>query len=207
VDAELQRVCRERIIAAAENEIRTGAPLAYRMAFVGTGWRPIRYGWGCGTGFFAGGEFLVLAWRLTGQKRYRDYALLAADFSLGCHPTGMVFITGVGQRHIKWALHAYSNPLAARIGAPTRHAPPGYPINGIHAYPLKFSGWAKQLLYVYANPAAGKDNFYPPSRQWPDLRLFADIGWAPILAETNSVAGNMLRTVFLYGSLLPRPAD
>lgn len=201
IDAKIQQACRERIIAAAERELKALDTFAYRTPYTGAGSRPLRYGWSCGTNFFSGGDFCVLAWRLTGQKRYRDGALLAADYSLGCHPTGTVFITGVGQRHIRWAMHPYSNPMAAKVGFPVAETLPGIPIFGVHAYPQGFSGWQSQLLYVYANPSAGKDNFDPPSRDWPDLRLFADIGWVPILSEF-SVSSTMLHTVFLYGALL-----
>jgi hypothetical protein len=61
--------------------------------------------------------------------------------------------------------------------------------------------WQSQLLYIYTNPSTGKDNFDPPSKKWPDLRLFADIGRVPILSEF-SVHANMLHTAFLYGALL-----
>jgi endoglucanase len=201
VDETLQQACRDRIVAVAEREIRSMESFAYRMPHSGVGGPPVRYGWGCGTNFFGGGDFCVMAWRLTGQRRFRDAALLAADFSLGCHPTGTVFITGVGQRHVRWAMHPYSNPMAKNIGAATEETLPGIPIFGIHGYPRDFGGWQSQLLYVYANPSTGRDNFFPPSREWPDLRLFADIGWVPILSEF-SVASTMLHSTFLYGALL-----
>lgn len=98
-------------------------------------------------------------------------------------------------------MHPYSNPMAQNIGPKVKATSPGIPIFGIHGYPLGFSGWQSQLLYVYSNPSVGRDNFFPPSREWPDLRLFADIGWVPILSEF-SVASTMLHSVFLYGALL-----
>ena len=201
VDGKVQQACRQRIVSMAERELEHMESFAYRMPYTGVGGRPLRYGWACGTNFFSGGEFCIMAWRLTGQKRYRDGALLAGDASLGCHPTGLVFITGVGQRHVRWALHPCSNPLAAKIGSPVRETLPGIPIFGVHAYPLGFGGWQSQLLYVYGDPSAGSDNFYPPAQNWPDLRLFADVGWVPILSEF-SVSSTMLHTVFLYGGLL-----
>jgi endoglucanase len=202
MDEAMRRACRQRIMAAADQEIRCMETSAYRMPHTGVGGPPVRYGWGCGTNFFAGGDFCVLAWRLSGEKRYRDAALLAADFSLGCHPASTVFITGVGQRHVQWAMHTFSNPMAAKVGAPVKETLPGIPIFGVHGYPQGFSGWQSQLLYTYANPSDGRDNFYPPCKAWPDLRLFADIGWAPILSEF-SVASTMLHSVLLYGSMLP----
>lgn len=202
-DEGVRQAFRRRVVAAAEKEIENMESFAYRMPnWIG---RPARYGWGCGTNF-PGGEFLVMAWRLTGRKRYRDFALLAADFSLGCHPTGKIFITGLGRRHVKWALHPFSDPLATQIKAPVEETLPGIPLFAVHAYPLGFSGWQSQLLYVYANPQAGTDNFYPPARQWPDLRLFADVGWVPILSE-HSVSSTMLHTTFLYGALLAADAE
>jgi len=200
-DAKVQNVCRERILAAADQELKSLEQYAYRVPYTGVGGRPLRYGWGCGTNFFSGGDFSVLAWRLTGQKQYRDAALLAADYSLGCHPTGTVFITGLGQRHIQWAMHTSSNPMGVKVGRPVAETLPGIPIFGVHAYPLGFGGWQSQLLYAYANPSDGRDNFYPPCKSWPDLRLFADVGWLPILSEF-SVSSTMLHTVFLYGALM-----
>ena len=198
VDDGVREAFRQRVIGAAEKEIENMQSYAYRMP----NWipSPVRYGWGCGTNF-PGGEFLVMAWYVTGEQRYRDYALLAADFSLGCHPTGTVFITGLGQRHVKWALHPFSDPLAAHVNAPVEGVLPGIPLFGVHAYPPSFSGWQSQLLYIYADPSRGVDNYYPPASQWPDLRLFADVGWVPILSE-YSVSSTMLHTTFLYGALL-----
>jgi endoglucanase len=201
VDRAAQEVCRRRILAAADQEVRSLESFAYRMAHTGVGGAPLRYGWGCGTNVFNGGEFCVMAWRLTGQASYRDAALLAADFSLGCHPTGTVFVTGLGQRHVRWAMHTASNPMARQVGRPVKETLPGIPVFGVHAYPSSFRGWQGQLLYAYASPSAGRENFDPPPATWPDLRLYADIGWLPILSEFT-VGSSMLHTTFLYGSLL-----
>jgi endoglucanase len=191
---------------AADREVRSLESFAYRMPHTGVGGAPVRYGWGCGTNFFNGGEFCVMAWRLTGQKAYRDAALLAADFSLGCHPTGTVFITGTGQRHVRWAMHTFSNPMALQIGGPVKETLPGIPVFGVHGYPPAFRDWQSQLLYTYVDPSAGRENFDPPCTTWPDLRLFADIGWVPILSEFT-VGSSMLHTTFLYGSLLSAADD
>jgi hypothetical protein len=197
VDTAVQKAFTDRIVSAAEHEIQVMESNAYRMPnWVG---KPVRYGWGCGTNF-PGGEFCVLAWRLTGQKHYRDYALLAADFSLGCDPTGMVYITGLGQNHVQWCLHSMSDPMATQIKTPVSHTVPGVPVFGIHAYPTGFSGWDSQFLYIYSNPSIGVDNFYPPAKDWPDLRLFADVGWPPIIAE-HQVGATELHSTFLYGAL------
>jgi endoglucanase len=195
VDEEVREACRRCVIAAADHETEVMDSYAYRIP----NWipAPIRYGWGnCGN--FPGGEYSIMAWYLTGRKRYRDNALLAADSSLGCHPTGTVFITGLGRRHVKWALHPFSDPLASAVKAPVGEPLPGMLVANVHAYPTEFSGWQSQLLYVYANPAEGTDSFYPPSKEWPDLRLHADIGWAPIVCE----AGLTMHAAFLYGGLL-----
>ncbi len=195
IDEQVRQACRRCIVAAADHEAQLMDSFAYRMP----NWipAPIRYGWG-NNGNFPGGEYSVMAWYLTGDRRYRDRALLAADFSLGCHPTGTVFITGMGRRHIKWALHPFSNPLATSIKAPVKQTLPGMLVSHVHAYPTVFTGWQTQLLYVYANPKQGVDNFFPASSQWPDLRLHADIGWAPIVCES----GLTMHAAFLYGALL-----
>ena len=55
--------------------------------------------------------------------------------------------------------------------------------------------------YAYRVPytgVGGRPLRYPPCKSWPDLRLFADVGWLPILSEF-SVSSTMLHTVFLYG--------
>ena len=166
-DAKVQTVCRERILAAADQELKSLEQYAYRVPYTGVGGRPLRYGWGCGTNFFSGGDFSVLAWRLTGQKQYRDAALLAADYSLGCHPTGTVFITGLGQRHIQWAMHTSSNPMGVKVGRPVAETLPGIPIFGVHAYPLGFGGWQSQLLYAYADPSVGAITSIRPARAGP----------------------------------------
>jgi hypothetical protein len=195
IDENVREACRQCVIAAADHEAKLMDSYAYRMP----NWipAPVRYGWG-NNGNFPGGEYSVMAWYLTGQKRYRDYALMAADFSLGCHPTGTVFITGMGERHVKWALHPFSDPLGTAIKAPVKEPLPGMFVANVHGYPTEFSGWQSQLLYVYANPSEGTDNFFPASKEWPDLRLHADIGWVPIVCE----AGLTMHGAFLYGGLL-----
>ncbi|MFC1805946.1 glycoside hydrolase family 9 protein [Planctomycetota bacterium] len=42
------------------------------------------------------GRALLIAWQLTGDARYRDAAILNADFMLGANPMGMSWTTGLG---------------------------------------------------------------------------------------------------------------
>lgn len=41
-------------------------------------------------------RYFLLAWKLTGDTRYKSDALLSADFHLGCNPLGLVQTTGLG---------------------------------------------------------------------------------------------------------------
>lgn len=53
-------------------------------------------GWGAGLPF-AKGSYLIMAWRTTGDVRYRDAALLCFDWMMGANPMGRSMTTGLGQ--------------------------------------------------------------------------------------------------------------
>jgi hypothetical protein len=49
-----------------------------------------------------------------------------------------------------------------------------------------------------AVPCLGESTTAALAKEWPDLRLHADIGWVPIVCE----AGLTMHGAFLYGGLL-----
>ena len=53
-------------------------------------------GWGCGLPMNFAGYFIV-AWRVTGDTKYRDAALLCNDLNNGANPLGRSFTSGLGK--------------------------------------------------------------------------------------------------------------
>lgn len=87
---------RELVIREADKLLRSQEELAYRNV----NW-PLNHayfqfmGWGAGLPFHKG-AFFLMAWRLTGEEKYRAAALLLADWMLGANPMGRSLTTGLG---------------------------------------------------------------------------------------------------------------
>jgi endoglucanase len=87
---------------------------------VGPGFATVSTGaWGAATGVGRYGDFLVHAWRITAETKYRDAAARLADWVLGANPPGWCFTSGLGHRPPYNPLHldSYAH-LVARGPAP-----------------------------------------------------------------------------------------
>jgi len=90
------REFREMVVLEADKLLLSQDELAYRNV----NW-PLNHGyfqfmgWGAGLPFHKG-AFFLLAWRLTGQEKYRVAALLLADWMLGANPMGRSMTCGLG---------------------------------------------------------------------------------------------------------------
>lgn len=51
----------------------------------------------------------IAAWRLTGDERFRNAALLSVDWMQGANPQGRVYTTGLGQNYVVHPLHLPSD--------------------------------------------------------------------------------------------------
>jgi endoglucanase len=74
--------------------------------------------------------FLAVAWKLTGDTKYRDSALLNLDYHLGCNPLGVVQTTGIGK-----------NSLAAVMDIESREDNVIEPVPGISNFGLIEIPW------------------------------------------------------------------
>jgi hypothetical protein len=96
-----------RILEIAEGWIAGQATLPYRKV-----WYGIDHGYfglmGWGNNIFKPILNLVAAWRLSGDPRYRDKALLGVNWLHGGNPQGRVNTTGLGQNPITTLLHIHS---------------------------------------------------------------------------------------------------
>jgi endoglucanase len=106
--------------------------------------------WGWGQGRWRPLVDLTLAWRLTGDERYRTGALLGVDGLLGLNPQGRVDTTGLGQHRAVTALHLPS--WADDIDEPS----PGIPLYGA----LPSVAWqASQRVWGYEEGARSSPDF------------------------------------------------
>jgi hypothetical protein len=98
---------RARILEIAEDWVARQETLPYRKL-----WYDLDHGYfglmGWGQNGFKPILNLVAAWRLSGEDRFRDKALLAVNWMHGGNPQGRVNTTGLGQNQIATLLHIHS---------------------------------------------------------------------------------------------------
>lgn len=92
---------------------------------------------------------------------YEDALSLACDYILGCNPTGLSFITGLGSRFPLEPLHLDSLSF---LKSPKRQAMPGIPVFG----PITNLGEAPYLR-------SARLCFYPPIEKTPPMLRYADV--------------------------------
>ena len=129
-------------------------------------------GWGASTGVGRYGDFLIHAYRLTGEQRYLDGASRLADWVLGANPLGRCFTTGLGTYPPLNPLHLDSYFHIQDGRGPV----PGLVIYGVTEPP-------GQAPYV----KAVTQHLYPAMNQLPPARRFTD-GWS-VVGQTSSRSG------------------
>lgn len=106
--------------------------------------------WGHGT--VVGEYIMAIPWRcqLGGlspakQQAYFDAMSLSADYILGCNPSGMAWVTGLGSRHPEDPLHLDSLMFIKQGMGPI----PGFPVFGPTRYlsGLPYYDYAENVLY------------------------------------------------------------
>lgn len=114
------------------------------------------------------GSFLIPAYYLTGDKRYKAGAIRAAQFTLGGNPMGMTLTTGIGHEYPRFALHIDSDNTG-------RPPPRGITVYGNYAVnKLAVPGWVEQWFL--------RGTLYPDVKQWPGAEAYFDIF---VLANMN----------------------
>jgi hypothetical protein len=88
-----------KLVKVADERLEWQDAKAYRNPFYPPDHGYTRFmGWG-GALPLRQARYAVVAWRLTGDKRYRDAALLCNDFNNGCNPMGRSLTSGLGQTY------------------------------------------------------------------------------------------------------------
>jgi len=105
------REYRDMVVREADKLLRSQDELAYRNVNwpLEHGYFPF-LGWGAGLPFHKG-AFLLMAWRVSGEEKYRAAALLLADWMLGANPMGRSLTTGLGE---VYPVRILSHPMWSR---------------------------------------------------------------------------------------------
>ncbi len=98
-----RRMVRER----AQMYLLSQKELAYRnINWPLKSWHFLDLAWGLGLPFHKG-SWVLMAWVVTGEERYRDSALLMSDWMLGTNPMGRTLTTGLGKVYpVRYLSHA-----------------------------------------------------------------------------------------------------
>ena len=95
LNPEIKSTAKAELVTMAEEAIRNAENVPYRHS-----WREHKSRrWG-GAVSASWARYLILSWKLTGDEKYRQWALLNADFLLGCNPLSMVQTTGIGDAYV-----------------------------------------------------------------------------------------------------------
>jgi endoglucanase len=132
----------------------------------------------------------AMAMTVAGDPAVRDSArhwlLLSNDFSLGCHPLGLVFTVGLGQRHVSSAWHHLMRTVPGGLI-------PGLMTNGPGG---RFAAGDKPGKSMGNWPAA---SLWPPG-PWPDLYVYAEDA-SPGMNE--GIVDNQAKVALAYALFLP----
>lgn len=154
--------------------------------------RPGKYpmDWGQGTTMSRFVDTVIARIELGGLSRaerqlYFDTLSLAADYLLGGNPNGLVYITGLGTRHVEEPLHLDSLVFIKRgkgaipgipVFGPTEEAPKmPYALPAIRAFYPDFSLRPEALRYADVRTVPNFNEFSVWETQAPDTELFANL--------------------------------
>ena len=154
----------------------------------GVGFATVSTGsWGASTGVGRYGDFLIHAYRLTGDERYLEGAMRLADWVLGANPSGRCFTTGLGSDPPLNPLHldSYFHLQAGRGPVP------GLVIYGLTEPP-------GEAPYV----KAVTQHLYPDMAHLPPARRFTD-GWSVVGQNEFTVWETLAPNAFLHACLAP----
>ena len=151
-------------------------------------------GWGT-TDMTNRGRALLIAWRLTGEAKYRDAAVLNADFMLGANPMGMSWTTGLGFVYPIDIQHANSENDGILD-----------PVPGITLYGITGGMFRDLRLGVWQapTPGGGHETFLrPANQQVPVWRRWACHPHMNVGQCEFTVHETMASTIFTCAMLMP----
>jgi hypothetical protein len=177
-DAAIEKAAREAILRKASEVLAKLEGDGFAMMSTGA--------WGAATGVGRYGDFLIHAWRLTGDRSYLDAAVRLADWALGANAPGSCFTIGLGSR------------------------PPYNPLHLDSYYHLQERGPAPGLvIYGFAEPGMNSphvhavlQHLYPAWAQLPAARRVCD-AWSLVELNEFTVWETMAPNAFLHACLAP----
>jgi endoglucanase len=179
VDTRIGEAARRAVLQKADEHL---------TKLAGGGFATISTGsWGASTGVGRYGDFLIHAWKLTGETKYRDAAAQLADWVLGANPPGWCFTTGLGSRPPNNPLQLDSYPHAHEGRGPV----PGIVIYGI-TDPPGASAYIKAVT----------QHMHPAMETLPAARRLTD-GWSVVAQNEFTVWETMAPNAFLFACLAP----
>ena len=117
VPADVRNAARARVVAAAGRFVAEGARSGYRLPFAS-----LRYPWGSNAVVANRAMMLGMAARFSGDRRFRDAAVDAADYLLGRNPLSQSYVSGYGWRAMRNPHHRFwAHQADAKLPPP----PPG----------------------------------------------------------------------------------
>ncbi len=133
---------------------------------------------------------LPLAYKLTGDTKYRDYHALECDYYLGGNPLNMTWITGMGEKFPTDLLHVETRERWAAQGLPT---PLGIVPYGPAAYSRAGDGWC-------AVTATAQNTCHPTYSEWSIAELWFE--WPAIVCNNEfTVHQTVGPSIFAYSGL------
>lgn len=182
-DPERVAQCRENLLRAARQVLEEQRKTGFRWTRRGPGAE--NYAWA----FFsssAGCDALLRAWRLTGEARYRQGAVLGAQLVAGANPNNMAYTSGLGRNPMR-------NIFAHDTLVQGLEPPAGLTAMG----PFNPAGGNTTLHSQISGIAPF---FTPPYREWPQTEFCLDSGLVHPIDEYTP-DGSMSPVSYLWGSL------
>lgn len=120
---------------------------------------------------------LIMAYALSGDEKYRKYALLSLDVQLGNNPQNKSYITGVGSNYPMHPLHH-----------PSLHDGEIEPVPGIPVFgPCSHLGWSNPFNIIVQDPKYLYPSGEKTESPYPILRRYYDIPSNPAMSEFNVI--------------------
>ncbi len=192
LDAVLQKSLKDTVLAAADREfVKTAAERGYRF---GSDWGRIH-----GMGLFSTPSLYdpAIAYTITGDKKYLDVMHTTAAYCLGGNPMNMVWMSGLGQRPVRfpfhpdsWALIDYDSMVY------DNEILPGYvPYGSCESVDIFGPGF-----HFSGDEDFSRSSAYPDVDTWPLSEVRFENRYS-IWGGEFTVGQNMAPSVFSYGFL------
>ncbi|MCW8132449.1 MAG: glycoside hydrolase family 9 protein [Planctomycetota bacterium] len=196
LDKDLRKTVREKVIASAETRfVQTAAQRGYRFGFA---WNKIH-----NLGAFSTPMLYTpaIAYKITGEKKYLDVMHTAAAYCLGGNPMNTVWMTGLGQRAVRWPFHPDSWVLIDyNSKVYDNEILPGYvPYGSCESVDFFGPGY-----HFSGDEDFSRSSAYPDVETWPLSEVRFENRYS-IPGGEFTITQNMAPSVFAYGFLCGNP--